>query len=302
MSALTLASVRRENRFPQRRVATSIRQITKPTLWVEISPDQDTGLNNMTPALLQEFQSVFEMLQSDCVSSSHRNSEDDSIRYAVLKSTDEEYFSLGGDLSYFRHCIQRGDAPNLHAYSKQCLDLMYSFHSLLNEQIKTIALVQGRALGGGFELALSADCIIAEEHSTFAFPEIMFGLFPCTGAMGLLSTYVSPKQAERIMTESKIYTAQELYEMGIVDVVCKKGEGQRAVEDYIANHSKRLNARLKIQASRHRIAPLDYNEGMRIVNDWVELAMHLPPDARRTLDMLILMQESSGKAGVNKAA
>jgi DSF synthase len=302
MSALTLASVRRETRLPQRRVTTSVRQVVKPTFWVEIGPDQDTGLNNMTPALLQEFQSVFEALQNECVSTAHRNTEDASIRYAVLKSTDEEYFSLGGDLSYFRHCIQRGDASSLHAYSRQCLDLMYSFHSLLNEQIKTIALVQGRALGGGFELALSADCIIAEEHSTFAFPEIMFGLFPCTGAMGLLSNHVSPKQAERMMTESKIYTAQELKDMGIIDVVCKKGEGQRAVEDYIANHSKRLNARLKIQASRHRISPLDYSEGMRIVNDWVDLAMHLSPDERRTLDMLILMQTASGKTGLNKAA
>jgi DSF synthase len=302
MSALTLASSRREIRSSQRRISTSIRHFAKPTFWVEISQDQDTGLNNMTPALLQEFQSVFDALHSECATTTHHHDEDSSIHYAVLKSTDEEYFSLGGDLSYFRNCIQRGDASSLHAYSKHCLDLMYSFHSFLNEQIKTIALIQGRALGGGFELALSADCIIAEEHSTFAFPEIMFGLFPCTGAMGLLSNYVSPKLAERFMTDSKIYTAQELYSMGIVDVVCKKGEGQRAVEDYIASNSKRLNARLKIQASRHRVSPLDYNEGMRIVNDWVDLAMHLSPDELRTLDMLIMMQVSSGKAVLTKAA
>lgn len=300
MSALSLATVRRDNRFAQRRISTQVRQFAKPTFWAEISADANTGLNNITPSLLQEFNGVLDALQKECVASSH-GAQEEAIRYAVVKSTDDEYFSLGGDLSYFRHCIERGDAASLHAYSKQCLDLMYSFNSLINEQINTIALVQGRALGGGFELALSADCIIAEEHSTFAFPEIMFGLFPCTGAMGLLTTYVPPKQAERMMTDGRVYTARELQDIGIVDIVCKTGEGVRAVEDYIANHAKRTNARLKIQASRHRVAALDYNEGLRVVNDWVELATKLSKEERRTLDMLIMMQQSSGKASARAA-
>lgn len=301
MTTLSLATVRRESRFAQRRIATHIRQYAKPTFWAEISADANTGLNNITPALLQEFNAVLESLQSECVASSH-GAQQDAIRYAVIKSCDEEYFSLGGDLSYFRHCIERGDAAGLHAYSKQCLDLMYAFNSLISEHIHTVALVQGRALGGGFELSLSADCIVAEEHSTFAFPEIMFGLFPCTGAMGLLTNYVPAKQAERMMTENRIYTAKELQDMGIVDIVCKTGEGERAVEAYIANHAKRTNARLKIQASRHRVAPINYNEGLRVVNDWVELATKLSKDELRTLDMLIMMQQSSGKANAARAA
>lgn len=301
MSAITLATVRRDNRPAKTRISTSIRQITKPTFWTRMSADADTGLNNITPPLLQEFRGILETLQSECVVSSHKLP-DNNIRYAVIQSSDPEYFSLGGDLSYFRHCIQRGDVSGLHAYSKQCLDLMYSFNSLINEQITTIALVQGRALGGGFELAMSADCIIAEEDSTFGFPEIMFGLFPCTGAMGLLLNHVPVKQAEKMMTSAKIYTAQELHALGIVDVVCAKGEGERAAEEYIASHSKRMNARLKIQASRHRAAAFDYNEGLKIVNDWVELAMKLNDDERRTLDMLIMMQQASGRKALSMAA
>lgn len=301
MTTLSLATVRRENRFVQRRISTHIRQNAKPTFWAEISADPNTGLNNITPSLLQEFNAVLDTLQSECVASS-RGMQQDAIRYAVIKSADDEYFSLGGDLSYFRHCIERDDAPALHAYSKQCLDLMHSFNTVMNEQINTIALVQGRALGGGFELALSADCIIAEEHSTFAFPEIMFGLFPCTGAMGLLTAYVPAKQAERMMTEARIYTAKELQDMGIVDIVCKTGEGVRAAEDYIANHAKRANARLKIQASRHRVSSFDYKEGLQVVNDWVELAMNLSKEELRTLDMLIMMQQASGSATAAQAA
>jgi DSF synthase len=301
MSTITLAAARRENRAVYRRISTSLRQIAKPTFWIEVNPDAETGLSNVTTSLLQEFRGVIDLIQNRSSASPYQ-APDESIRYVIVKSNDEEYFSQGGDLSYFRQCMQQGDAANLYAYSKQCLDLLNSFHSLLDEHVTTIALVQGRALGGGFELAMSADCIVAEEHSTFAFPEIMFGLFPCTGAMGLLSNHVSPKQAQKMMTETKIYTAEELHGLGIVDVVCKKGEGEKAVEDYIVNHSKRMNARLKIQASRRRMSSLDYNEGLRIVGDWVELAMKLTAEERRTLDMLIMMQTGSTKKNLNKAA
>lgn len=301
MSAISLASHRLETTAPQSRLTRTIRQLAKSSLWIEMSADANTGLNNITPPLLQEFRAVIDALHGESVNSAHMRNEN-GIRYAVVKSRDPEYFSLGGDLSYFRNCIDRDDAAGLYAYSKQCLDLMYSFNALVNDELTTIALVQGRALGGGFELALSADCIIAEEHSTFAFPEIMFGLFPCTGAMGLLNMHMSPKQAERFMTESKIYTARELYDLNIIDVICPTGEGERAVEEYIGNHAKRMNARLKIQASRRRIAPLDYNEGLHIVNDWVELARNLSAEELRTLDMLIMMQRAPTRRVISKAA
>mgnify|MGYP002682632289 CR=1 FL=1 len=91
---------------------------------------------------------------------------------------------------------------------------VHAFHTGLDAGAHSIALVQGDALGGGFEMALSTDYLIAEEHSSFGFPEIMFGLFPCTGAMGLLSARIGARKAERMMTNKKIYSADELYDMG----------------------------------------------------------------------------------------
>ena len=67
-----------------------------------------------------------------------------------------------------------------------------------------------------------------------------------------------------------------------------------AVEQFVAGHSSRLKARLKVQASRYRHAPLNHDEGVRIVEDWVETAMLLTPDELRSLDMLIMMQRSDG--------
>ena len=220
----------------------------------------------------------------------------------MIQSSDPVYFSQGGDLSFFLSCIDRRDARQLRDYSLSCLDALLSWSSDFKQDMTTISLVQGRALGGGFEMALSSDYIIAEEHSSFGFPEIMFGLFPCTGAMGLLSARIGARQAERMMTNKKIYTAIELYDMGLVDELCGRGEGELAVGRFIASHSSRQKARLKVQQSRYRHTPLDRAEGRRIVEDWVETAMQLSPEEIRAMDMLILMQQREVAAPARRAA
>lgn len=271
-------------RFAHKRVSAQIRDMAMPVLWTNFAPDPITGLQNFTPELVDEFQSVIDGLRSDVCSVRP------PLHYAVVQSRHPDYFSVGGDLNFFRECIQARQAERLYAYSMRCLNLLHGWSAQMKESLTSISLVQGRALGGGFEMALSTDYLIAEEQSTFGFPEIMFGLFPCTGAMSLLSDRIGARQAERMMTNKKIYKAAELLDMGLIDQVCGKGEGELAVEQFVALHSSRLKARLKVQASRYRHAPLNHDEGVRIVEDWVETAMQLTPDELRSLDMLIMMQ------------
>jgi DSF synthase len=165
----------------------------------------------------------------------------------------------------------------------------------------TISLVQGRALGGGFELALAADHIIAEEQSSFGFPEIMFGLFPCSGAMGLLCERIAPKAAEKLMTNKKVYSAAQLLEMGLVDEVVPQGAGELAVERYIRDHASRRKSRMMVRQAVRRMAGLDYAEGSRVVEDWVEAAMQLSPEEVRAMEMLILMQAGEQQAAAPAA-
>ncbi|PZO05803.1 MAG: enoyl-CoA hydratase [Lysobacteraceae bacterium] len=271
-------------RFDHKRVSSQIRNLAMPVLWTSFAPDPNTGLQNFTADLVDEFQNVIEGLRSEaCIGKP-------PLRYAVVQSRHPEYFSVGGDLHFFRECIQARQAERLYTYSMRCLNLLHGWSAQMKETLTSISLVQGRALGGGFEMALSTDFLIAEEQSTFGFPEIMFGLFPCTGAMSLLSDRIGARQAERMMTNKKIYRAAELLDMGLIDQVCGKGEGEMAVEQFVANHSSRLKARLKVQASRYRHSPLNHDEGVRIVEDWVETAMSLTPEELRSLDMLIMMQ------------
>src|SRR3546814_10309099 len=144
----------------------------------------------------------------------------------------------------------------------RCLSRLLSWNGKLKESTTAVSLVQCRARGVGFEMALNTDYLIAEAHSTFGFPEIMFGLFPCTGAMGLLASRIGPRNAERMMTHKKIYGAAELYEMGLVDEICPTGQGELAVERFIANHASRMKERPKVQQSRFRHATLATAEGV----------------------------------------
>jgi len=171
--------------------------------------------------------------------------------------------------------------------------MIYDWSTVLNRQATTIALVQGRALGGGFEAALAADFLIAEEHSEFGFPEILFGLFPCTGGMSLLARRIGVYQAERMMTNARIYSAAELKALGVVDEICAQGQGAVTVEKLIAAHATHRIARLMLQRGRHRLTRLNYEELRTVVDEWVETAMTLGEDDLRVMDMLIRMQQAS---------
>jgi len=211
----------------------------------------------------------------------------------VIQSDHPDYFSLGGDLDHFAQCIKSRNRDALHEYAIRCLDLMYGWATRWNGTMTTVALVQGRALGGGFETALSADFLIAEEQSTFSFPEILFGLFPCTGGMGLLARRVGVYQAERMMTNGRIYTAAELLEMGVVDELCAKGTGVGTVHKFVKKHARHGSARLALQRSRYRLAPIDYNDLRCVVDDWVDAAMALKKSDLAIMEQLLRMQQAS---------
>ena len=78
----------------------------------------------------------------------------------------------------------------------------------------SIALVQGDALGGGFEAALSCHTIVAEEGVQMGLPEVLFDLFPGMGAYSFLCKRIAPRMAEKLMLEGSVYTSEELLPHG----------------------------------------------------------------------------------------
>lgn len=271
------------------------------TLWVTLKKDEARAVHNFSLPLLNELRELGNTVKENG-SNWYSEGKMVPINYTVMRSEHPEHFSLGGDIQHFRQCIQQGDKTALYQYARLCLDIVYDWATGSGSDMTTIALVQGRALGGGFETVLGADIVIAEEQSQFGFPEIMFGLFPCTGGMSLLARRIGVYQAERMMTNARIYSAEELKDMGLIDEICPCGEGNLAVEKFIAGHAKRGIARKMLQRGRRRLAPLDYAEMLTVVEEWVEVAIKLSNEELRVMEMLIMMQNGAQKMPNIRAA
>lgn len=197
------------------------------------------------------------------------------VNYYVLGSRVPGIYNLGGDLSHFAEKIRAQDRTSLRRYGHVCVDAVYNNAVAFDTPVVTIALVQGDALGGGFECALAFDVIVAERSAKFGLPEILFNLFPGMGAYSFLSRRVGPVKAEQMIMSGRLYTAEELHQMGIVDVLAEDGMGEEAVHDYIAKNSRKHNAHRAIFQARRRVNPVTLEELRDVVDIWVEAALNL---------------------------
>jgi DSF synthase len=199
-----------------------------------------------------------------------------AVHHYVTASRVPGVFNLGGDLALFALLIKTADREALSRYAKLCIDNIYPrTQSFFSPSLTKITLVQGDALGGGFECALAADVIVAEETAQLGFPEILFNLFPGMGACSLLSRRIGTRAAEELILSGKILPAYKLHEMGVIDVLAKDGEGEAAVRDWIAKNAKRRNGMQAVFRARQFVHPVTRAELDGIVELWVDAAMRL---------------------------
>lgn len=213
-----------------------------------------------------------------------------AIRYLVLASDVPGVFNLGGDLELFRQLIAARDRGGLQRYAKACIEVLYANIINLGRDLTTVSLVQGDALGGGFEAALSSNVLIAERSAKLGLPEVLFNLFPGMGAYSLLSRKVGGAQAERIILSGKLYAAEELYEMGVVDVLAEDGQGEMAVYEYIKRENRSWNGFHALREASRVVNPITYEELMRITEVWVEAALRLTQRDLRMMQRLVSRQ------------
>jgi DSF synthase len=212
------------------------------------------------------------------------------VDYYIAASGVEAVFNYGGDLALFVQLIKSRDRDALLHYASLCVDCVFARVKSYNTSTLTISLVQGDALGGGFETVLASNVIIMEEQARMGCPEILFNLFPGMGAYSLLSRRVGPKLAEDIILGGKLYTANELHEIGIVDIVTPKGTGTRAVTDYIRKHDKRLNGMRATYACRQLASPITHAEMINITQVWVDAALRLTDKDLKMMGRIVMSQ------------
>lgn len=213
------------------------------------------------------------------------------IDFVVLGSNLPGIFNLGGDLPHFRALIEQQDRATLLHYAHTCVKVQYRRSSGLNLPICSIALVQGDALGGGFEAALANDVIIAERSAQLGLPEILFNLFPGMGAFSFLSRRLDIIRAEKMMVSGRLYGAAELHDLGVVDHLVDDGAGVAAVEDYVREFGRTANARRAILKARKMIAPVSYQELLAVTDLWVDSALSLDGKDLRKMNHLAKAQD-----------
>lgn len=214
-----------------------------------------------------------------------------NVHYYVAGSRSPGVFNLGGDLALFVLLIKSRDREALAHYAKLCVDNLYPrIKNYFCPTLTTISLVQGDALGGGFECALSSDVIVAEEGAQLGLPEILFNLFPGMGAYSLLARRIGIRAAEAVILSGRLMGAKQLHEMGIVDVVARKGQGEAAVADWIASNRKRRNGLQAVLRARQLVHPVTREELDAITETWVDAALRLEDADLRMMNRIVRAQ------------
>jgi DSF synthase len=209
----------------------------------------------------------------------------------VAASRVPRVFNLGGDLALFMLLIRARDREALAHYARLCID---NIHSQVQHYqcptLTTISLVQGDALGGGFEMALCSDVVVAEESAMLGLPEILFNLFPGMGAYSLLARRASPRIAEELILSGKVLPAARLHEMGIVDVLARDGEGESAVQAWIAKNARRRSGHQAVMRVRQQVNPITREELDAVADTWVDCALRLEDRDLRMMSRVVRAQ------------
>lgn len=251
------------------------------TLWAFITPldrpNFNIGLLRDTMAWQMEARRIFDR-------------PDSGLQYMVLGSRFPGVYNLGGDLEMFARCIENRDSETLRQYSHLCVDIVDRVWHCNDLPVINIGLAQGDALGGGFEALMCFDVIIAERQARFGLPEVLFGLFPGMGAYSILARKLGHAVTEKMILSGKVYTAEEMHEMGIVTVLAEPGQGEEVTRDYIANSRERHAGHLGVYRAGRRVKPLDLAELRDVVDLWVDTAMKLTDRDLRMMRRLAAAQ------------
>lgn len=211
-------------------------------------------------------------------------------RCLVWASDTPGIFSLGGDLALFQSTIASQDYKTLTQYAEDCVIGLYN-HIHTPETV-TISLLEGDALGAGFETALSSDIVIAECGIRAGFPEILFNLVPGHGAYYLLARRIGPQAAEKMIRDGKVHSAEELHALGLIDILVDKGAGRQAIRELLLRQKKSWNAFRALQHIKRHHLPITREALFASARIWVDAAMRLNERNLKMMERLVRAQES----------
>jgi len=152
--------------------------------------------------------------------------DDDAVRALVVTGAGERCFGAGSDIAEFSDLRERGDVT-----SRKMIPETDVLALLEQMPMATVAALNGTALGGGLELALCCDFIVAEEGSRIGLPEIDLGLIPGDGGPVRVTRRIGPARAKRMMFLGEPIPAETAVEWGLVDELVPRGQAVAAATE-----------------------------------------------------------------------
>ncbi|MDH4265794.1 MAG: enoyl-CoA hydratase-related protein [Deltaproteobacteria bacterium] len=220
-------------------------------------------------------------MAKDLITTAQELALDRDVWVVGITSTSEKSFGVGADLK------ERKDMPT-EQIAKQRVLFTRAMAAMKDLPQPVLAGVKGFALGGGFEIALLADIIIAGENAQFGLPEVRVGLIPGNGGTQNLSRLIGKNRAKEMIFTGKRINAREALTMGIASKIVPVEQVEKAVRDLAGEicanapiavrEAKRaidlgMNADLntgieiEIQAYNVNLVTEDRQEGIRAFNE-----------------------------------
>jgi DSF synthase len=224
------------------------------------------------------------------------------VKHFVMTSDVPGVFNFGGDLSLFVLLIRARDHESLRLYGRRCVDLLWWMETAAQIGVHTTVLVQGDTLGGGLESVMPFHKIIFERSAQAGFPEVLFNSFPGMGAWNFTIRKAGFAVANEMILSGKLYTAEQLHQCRLVDMVVDDGCGEEAIEEAMRAVHPRLRGTLSALQARSIAAPVTYQSLMDIVDRWTINSLNLTDRDLRLMERLARAQARKGTRGVDDGA
>ncbi|MFA9429912.1 enoyl-CoA hydratase-related protein [Egicoccus sp. AB-alg2] len=181
-----------------------------------VTIDRPKVLNAVDQKTLRRLQDIWDELETD-----------DDVRLVILTGAGERSFCVGADMS-----AEDGDGPDGLRYWAEERAGGFGGLSLRDTlDVPVIARVNGYALGGGFEMMLGADLVVAADHAQFALPEPRVGRLPADGGMPLLPRRIPRVFAMEMLLTGRRISAEEALRFGLVNRVVPMSDLDDAVDE-----------------------------------------------------------------------
>jgi enoyl-CoA hydratase len=214
-------------------------------------------IGSLTLAELEKFASALKALEHEAHA---------LILHSALKSG----FCAGADLRELYHSAQGMDKPSAARGVREFLERIHKVMNAIDASpLITIAAVNGVTFGGGLELALVCDLIVADKMARFCFPELRLGLIPGFGGIPRLKRDLGNGVVRDLLLTGRSFNAAKAQQAGLVSQVVSEGESLRAARGTAAQLGK--FDRRTASAAKKFIKPIPYEELKREIDIFCDL-------------------------------